>query len=521
MLTIALQYAAAASPKTALATQTECYSFAIFTTDVNGTNNENHYASKPEVYLNGGPGPSGQLPEGTVIYYRVEEPDGTPLSEIRQTVAEADGTFFVQLAPFDTTSNSGNEYSVTASQRADLKPGDCTKNDNFKVDGPGTLTVTKTVEGGESDGKFPFSVDCGIAGDFEGSLVDGGSVSFEVDALAECEVTEGTLPAPPEGYEWGEVDIDPNPVTVESGDEVEVTITNHLIRQTGSLKITKVIPDVPEGYEGSFGVRVTCDEGDPVNAVIEFPDPGFVTVDDLPAGAECAVIETTKSDPPEGFQFGGANINGPVTIVAGQTAEITVTNPLIELQGTPVLTIDKSNDAPGAGVNPPLEVGDTVTYTLDYDVTKGPDDNGIITDVLPDGVTYVNGSASSDAQFTFIDFGVTTPGALTWKAATVTTDGTLTYDVTIDADAAGKPQPLVNTATIESDDTAPDSDTSQVFVPAPPLAETAPPTDVAGATDSSVPGGSLLLVLLALAGIALAVAFAAPTPASLRKRIKS
>ena len=49
MLTIALQYAAAAAPKTALATEQECFSFAIFTTDVNGTNNENHYASKPEV----------------------------------------------------------------------------------------------------------------------------------------------------------------------------------------------------------------------------------------------------------------------------------------------------------------------------------------------------------------------------------------------------------------------------------------------------------------------------------------
>ena len=42
-------------------------------------------------------------------------------------------------------------------------------------------------------------------------------------------------------------------------------------------------------------------------------------------------------------------IDGPVTILTDQTAEITVTNLLIELQGTPVLTIDKSNDAPTAG----------------------------------------------------------------------------------------------------------------------------------------------------------------------------
>ena len=115
----------------------DCQSFAIFTTDVHGTNNENHYASKPEVYLeDGGPGPSGQLDPGTIVYYHVEEPDGTPLSEIRQTTVDADGQFFVQLYPFDTTTNNGNEYSVTASLLPNLDKGDCTKNDNFKVDRP-------------------------------------------------------------------------------------------------------------------------------------------------------------------------------------------------------------------------------------------------------------------------------------------------------------------------------------------------------------------------------------------------
>ena len=104
--------------------------------------------------------------------------------------------------------------------------------------------------------------------------------------------------------------------------------------------------------------------------------------------------------------------------MAGQTVEITVTNLLIAVQGTPVLGVQKSNDAPTAEAGGANE-GDTVTYTLDYVVQSGPVANGIITDVLPDGVTYVTGSASSDAQFTFVDFNVTTPGALTWKAATV------------------------------------------------------------------------------------------------------
>ena len=291
--------------------------------------------------------------------------------------------------------------------------------------------------------------------------------------------------------------------------------------EPGSLKITKAIPDVPEGYEGSFGVRVTCDQGDPVNAVIEFPDPGFVTIDDIPAGASCAVIETTKSAPPAGFQFGGANINGPVTIVAGQTASITVTNPLSEVQGTPVLGVQKSNDAPSAAAGG-VQEGDSVTYTLDYTVANGPVHNGIITDVLPAGVTYMTGSASSDAQFTFIDFNVTTPGALTWKAATVSANGSLTYKVTIDTGAAELAQPLKNTACIASDDTEKVCDDSNVFVDPAVQAETSVPTaprsDIASGPETTTSGGSMLLILLALAGIALAVAFVTPTPAAIRKR---
>ena len=320
----------------------------------------------------------------------------------------------------------------------------------------GSLKITKDVAGGPEDftGDFKVSVDCGQAGTFTKtiSFPSPGQVTITgIAAGAVCTATETGMPDPPAGYTFGEPTLTGNPATIVSDELATIHVTNHLNRipppEPGSLKITKAIPDVPEGYEGSFGVRVTCDQGDPVNAVIEFPDPGFVTIDDIPAGASCAVIETTKSAPPAGFQFGGANINGPVTIVAGQTASITVTNPLSEVQGTPVLGVQKSNDAPSAAAGG-VQEGDSVTYTLDYTVANGPVHNGIITDVLPAGVTYMTGSASSDAQFTFIDFNVTTPGALTWKAATVSANGSLTYKVTIDAGAAELAQPLNNTACI-------------------------------------------------------------------------
>ena len=83
-------------------------------------------------------------------------------------------------------------------------------------------------------------------------------------------------------------------------------------------------------------------------------------------------------------------------------------------------------------------------------------------------MTYVDSSASSDAQFTFVNYDAATR-TLTWKAADVSENGSLTYKATIDEGAAELAQPLVNVATIDSDQTEPDSDNSPVFVPPLPL----------------------------------------------------
>jgi uncharacterized repeat protein (TIGR01451 family) len=170
---------------------------------------------------------------------------------------------------------------------------------------------------------------------------------------------------------------------------------------------------------------------------------------------------------------------------------------------------------------PTADEGETVTYTLDYTFAGDPVTNGVITDLLPDGVTYVVGSATSDSQFTFIDFDITTPGALTWKAPTVSHSGTLTYQVTIDVGASELEQPLRNIATIVSDQTEPDDDVSDVYVPVIPLEETAPPTDVlAEPVGPSAPGSSLLLILAVLGGLVLAIGFVTPVPETVRRRYR-
>ena len=48
---------------------------------------------------------------------------------------------------------------------------------------------------------------------------------------------------------------------------------------------------------------------------------------------------------------------------------------------------------------PPAAEGDVLTYTLADDLTDGPVTNGILTDVRPAGLTYVNGSAEGNEEF--------------------------------------------------------------------------------------------------------------------------
>ena len=198
------------------------------------------------------------------------------------------------------------------------------------------------------------------------------------------------------------------------------------------------------------------------------------------------------------------------------------------------LIIDKTNDAPleplelpdGTIVDlPTADEGETVTYTLAYDLLGDPVTDGIITDVLPVGVTYVVDSATDNAEFTFQGYDDATR-TLTWTAEEVSEDGSVTYQATIDEGASELDQPLVNVATIDSAETPPDDDDSPVFVPTIPAGATAtpritlPPTD-ALATDtpaSSNPGFALMLVLLALAAFILVIGFVTPVPASVRER---
>lgn len=125
---------------------------AIWTTDSScGSVNLNDYASKGDVYLNGGPqgnGGSG-LPDGN-YYAQVTEPDGTLLGKsTNPDVVVASGSFqqcynLYALTGFSDTTNPGGNYKVWLSPDSNF-PESCSKTDNFKVENTPSPSPTPII----------------------------------------------------------------------------------------------------------------------------------------------------------------------------------------------------------------------------------------------------------------------------------------------------------------------------------------------------------------------------------------
>jgi uncharacterized repeat protein (TIGR01451 family)/fimbrial isopeptide formation D2 family protein len=312
-----------------------------------------------------------------------------------------------------------------------------------------------------------------------------------------------------------------------------VTYTIDVVVLDGPVPSGTVVDTLPVGQTYVDGSQTS----DPSATSFEVSDDGRTltwTYDFELGGDPAATITyqvTIDDDAATGDQTNTAEfcvaLGGGLEAARVSTADDTCVSDT-ETVTVPELTLVKSNDAPietidlGDGTTvdlPTANEGDTVTYTLEYTLTNGPVTDGVLTDVLPEGATYVDGTASSNAEFSFVSYDEATR-TLRWEAATVTASGSLTYDVVIADGAAELAQPLVNVATIDSAETKPSTDDSEVFVNEPPQEVTPPPTDTFEPIPSqdSNAGFALMLTLIGLAAFALVIGFITPVPEHVRRR---
>jgi len=149
---------------------------AIFTSDVDGNVNVNHYDAKADVYLNGGPtndncdaaavddgvyvfqitNPSGTvlLSEDDIAFREFTVSGGVIVSANNHAVVPAGAPcngVRVQMIPFADTPNNGGVYKAWITRKADyianggFKPGS-TKTDNFHVREPSTNPDTADLQ---------------------------------------------------------------------------------------------------------------------------------------------------------------------------------------------------------------------------------------------------------------------------------------------------------------------------------------------------------------------------------------
>ncbi len=231
---------------------------AIFTTDSTCTGVDlNIYASKMDVYLDGGPAHPGAagLPDGD-YYVQVTEPGGAVLGKSTTTVVTVSGGEFAHCyqvsaivlsassgfttAGYDDTTNPGGEYKVWVSTVSTFD-NDSTKTDNFKVRKPdeppaqATLNVIKFYDANAN----------GINDD--GQLITGWKVEIH-DGIDLIRYTPVTAIVDPGSYTVSEFNtVETNwmhttptsvgPFTLAAGDDKTVEFGNLCVGAGGGLTL--------------------------------------------------------------------------------------------------------------------------------------------------------------------------------------------------------------------------------------------------------------------------------------------
>ena len=178
----------------------------------------------------------------------------------------------------------------------------------------GQVRVTKEIAG-ETQGvvagaTFEVIVSCDNGDVFTFALgVDETESTPDLPVGTSCTVTEtdpGDELLVDTSYAWGATTIVPETVTITaSGEVVEATVTNTVVRVTGSLTITKVLNDPGDVVDPTreFSIGFVCVYGgdDPVTGTVSLAAGETATIPDLLLESKCIVLEDPASvaDPPD------------------------------------------------------------------------------------------------------------------------------------------------------------------------------------------------------------------------------
>lgn len=295
---------------------------------------------------------------------------------------------------------------------------------------PATLIVEKEVIGGDLDCEdFSFVVNGGAPIAFEEDC----SNSLTVDA-GDYSVVEPSVDGYTTTYE--------NCANISLGNDETATCTITNTRDTGDLEIVKDLE--PSDDPGLFDLlidssveKADASDGDGTGAITL--ETGTYEV------SEEAGTGTTLSDYDSSIECIDRNDENEVVSSSDGTAlfvEVTKDSDILcTISNTAIdVGIEKEHDEEDGKVEP----GDVIEYEVTVSVNVGNATNVVVTDTLPDGLTYVDGSASIEPDE--ID-GQT----LTWNLGDLDAEGspyTITYEASVDADAAGL---LKNLACLDAD----------------------------------------------------------------------
>ncbi|MGQ0795297.1 MAG: hypothetical protein ACT4N5_03835 [Nitrosopumilaceae archaeon] len=318
------------------------FSGAIYTTDVTCTGvNVNQFATKADVYLDGGPiGGGSGIPDGE-YYVQVTEPDGallgTSIGSADDTPAVVTGGTFAEcyrlidilikasdgFPGFDDTTNGGGVYKVWVSSDSGFVEQ---KTDNFKVEadvipppgGEGSITLVKDVQNnfnGDAD-ENDFGLTIGGT-----SVLSGETLTFPTPV--DKTIDEVLLA----GYEFVDITGDVKcptdlggTVSLADGDNITCIITNRDIQPC--ITLIKNVINHPSGLDDKN------------------PDDFNLTIDGNPVLSGIQTCVNSNTDIPidetqiPGFEFVDitgdvkcpTDLGGTVNLDEGENISCTITN---------------------------------------------------------------------------------------------------------------------------------------------------------------------------------------------------